>query len=105
MHPGAEGPDRQGRGPRQPFPRAAGSCQCAARSCRRQFSLVVALGGGVCTDMAVKEGYERSPPPGGPQAPGALVHWGGVKPDGPVTDKLEALQPHKGRQPLLSSRL
>ena len=56
-------------------------------------------------EMAVKEGFENSPLPDGPQAQGALVHWGSVKPDAPVTDKLEALQPHKGRRPLHSSRL
>ena len=68
---------------------------------RFRSSAVLALN---TAGMAVKEGFEVSPPPGGPQAPGAVVHWGGGRSDGPVTDKLEALQPHKGRRLLLSGR-
>ena len=43
--------------------------------------------------MAVKQGFEASAPPSSPQAP---VHWGGVKHEGPASDKLDALQPHRG---------
>ncbi|KAK9831382.1 hypothetical protein WJX81_007976 [Elliptochloris bilobata] len=49
--------------------------------------------------MAVKEGFEAAVPADGQAAPVADLHWGGLKAGGPVTDKLETLQPVKAHPP------